>query len=115
MEDSNYFLWLVKTVKGDFFIHVSGKWTEAEAAQKVFRIFKLMNIEIIGMLPRKRASGPDEMSGTIVQQLEPKNELGFDFMAGKKLWEVCGRLAEYDAELVLLEKEMADMKEAERR
>lgn len=115
MEDYNYFLWLVKTDKGDFFIHVSGKWSEAEAAQKVFQLFKLMKIDIIGMIPRKRDSGQTEMSGTIVQQMEPKDQLGFDFMAGKKFWEISGRLAEYDAELVLLEKEMEDIKEAERR
>ena len=50
-------------------------------------------------------TGPDDAMGTIYQQEEPKDELGFQFLGGKKLWEVCGRGTEYEAELIRLKKE----------
>jgi len=104
----NEWAWLIKTAKGDFFITVIGNWTQEEAAQKLSFVFETLKLGIIGMIPRERPSGPDENQGTIHEQLEPKDVLGFDFMAGKKLWEVCGRGVEYEAELVALEKQMKE-------
>jgi len=99
-------MWLVKTDKGDFFMTVVGKWTQEEAAKKVQQVFETIKLDIIGMVPRKRATGPDDMRGTIYEHQEPKDILGFDFFAGRKFWEICGRGAEYEAELILLGKEM---------
>lgn len=100
-------MWLVKTSKGDFFITVVGKWTQEEAATRVRGVFHVvLKLVIIGMIPRKLRTGPDDMAGTIIEQLEPKDSLGFDFLAGKKLWDICGRSAEYEAQLILLKDEM---------
>lgn len=107
-------MWLVKTNQGDFFITVVGKWTQAEAAAKVRIVFDDIKLGIIGMIPRKRATGPDDCTGTIVEQLEPKDAQGFDFMAGKKLWHICGRAAEYDAEMILLKKGMEGSRDGHR-
>ncbi|KKM68150.1 hypothetical protein LCGC14_1463660, partial [marine sediment metagenome] len=41
----------------------------------------------------------------IYQDEKPENVLGFQFLGGKKLWEVCGRGVEYEAELIRLKKE----------
>ncbi|MBA7550973.1 hypothetical protein ES705_43504 [subsurface metagenome] len=98
-------LWLVKTNKGDFFITVLGNWTQEEAAKKIRLVFEALKFDITAMIPRKRATGPDDAMGTIYKQ-EPEGELGFEFLAGKKLWEVCGRGAEYEAELIRLKKEV---------
>ena len=111
MDNFNYYLWLAKTDKGDFFMATSGNWTEAEAAQKVLHVFKQLNLDIISMVPRKRATGPNETTGTIIQELEPASELGYTFLAGRKFWEICGRVAEYDAELVLMDKQMAEARD----
>lgn len=101
-------LWLVKTSKGDFFITVVGKWTQEEAATRVRAVFHvILKSSIVAMIPRKRATGPDDTMGTIVEQLEPKDQLGFDFMAGKKIWEACGRGAEFDAEIILQKSQIA--------
>ena len=111
MDEMKDYLWLVKTSKGDFFITVVGKWTQEEAATKVRAVFHVvLKLSIIAMIPRKRATGPDDMLGTIVEQLEPKDEVGFDFMAGKKIWQACGRGTEYQAQKILLEKELAGRK-----
>ena len=107
MDEMKDWMWLVKTDKGDFFLTVVGRWTQEEAAKKVRQIFDLLKLEIIGMIPRKRATGNDDMMGTIIEHLEPKDRLGFDFLAGKRIWQVCGRGAEYQAQKILLEKELA--------
>ena len=105
MNDMKEWLWLVKTGKGDFFITVIGNWTQEEAAKKLLWVFEHIKLDITAMIPRKRATGPDDAMGTIYQAEEPKDKLGFSFLAGKKLWDVCGRVAEYEAELILLKKE----------
>ena len=100
MHDGEDYLWLIKTNKGDFFISVLGDWTQEEAAKKVREVFDSLQLEIIGMLPRKRASGPDDSMCTIFE--DPKEPLGFSFLAGKKLWQVIGRGVEYEAERIRL-------------
>jgi len=103
MTEMKDWMWLVKTAKGDFFITVVGNWTQEEAAKRVNLVFAvILKLVVIGMIPRKLATGPDDMRGTICEQLEPKDALGFDFIAGKKFWEICGRSAEYEAEMILL-------------
>ena len=100
-------MWLVKTSKGDFFITVLGKWTQEEAATRVRGVFHvILKLVIVSMIPRKRATGSMDTCCTIIEQQPPKDELGFNFLAGKKLWQVAGRSAEYDAQRILLEKEM---------
>lgn len=106
MVDWNYYLWLVKTDKGDFFINVMGNWTQEEAAKKVRLIFDTMKLNIIAMIPRKRATGPEDAGCTIYQKDDAENGLGFDFLAGKKVWEACGRGAEFEAELIRSKKEL---------
>jgi len=109
MNDMKDYLWLVKTNKGDFFMTVVGKWTQEEAAKKVRAVFEVvLKLDIVGMIPRKRATGPDDVMGTISEQEEPKDALGFNFLAGKKLWEVCGRGVEYEAQMILLKKAGCD-------
>ena len=58
------------------------------------------------MIPRLRATGSMDNCCTIIQQEPPKDELGFDFMAGKRIWQACGRSAEYGAQRVLIDKEL---------
>ena len=106
MKDMKDYLWLLKTNKGDFFITVIGNWTQEEAAKKVRLVFDGIKLDITAMIPRKRATGPDEMTCTIHEQEEPKDEIGFSFLANKRLWNVCGRGAEYEAERIRLEKQM---------
>ena len=109
MDEMKDWMWLVKTAKGDFFITVVGKWTQEEAAKRIKAVFDvILKLDIVGMIPRKRATGPDDMMGTIIEQLEPKDQLGFDFLAGEKIWQVCGRGAEYQAQKILSEKELAE-------
>ena len=100
-------MWLIKTNKGDFFMTVVGKWTQEEAAKRVRAVFELvLKLDIVGMIPRKRSTGPDDIQGTICEQLEPKDALGFDFLAGKKFWDLCGRGVQYEAQMILLKEEM---------
>ncbi|KKL62911.1 hypothetical protein LCGC14_2180380 [marine sediment metagenome] len=105
MNDMKDYLWLVKTNKGDFFITVFGPWTQEEAAKKLRLVFDSIKLDIIAMIPRKRATGPDDAMGTIYEQEDAKSGLGFEFLGGKKLWAVCGRGVEYEAELIRLKKE----------
>lgn len=108
MDEMKSWMWLVKTSKGDFFITVMGKWTQEEAAKRIKAVFDvILKLDIIGMIPRKRSTGPDNMQGLIFEQLEPKDQLGFGFLAGEKIWHVCGRGAEFQAQKILLEKEVA--------
>jgi hypothetical protein len=108
VSEYNDYLWLVNTNKGDFFVEAVGRWNLEEAAKKIWWVFEQINVDITGMIPRKRITGPDDMRATLFQQTESeiKNPLGFYFMAGKKLWSACGRGAEYDAEKVLLGKQL---------
>ncbi len=105
MNDMKDYLWLVKTNKGDFFITVIGNWTQEEAAKKLRWVFDEIKLDIIAMIPRKRATGPDDAMGTLYEQEEPKDKRGFQFLGGKKLWAVCGRGVEYEAEMIRLKKE----------
>ena len=107
MKNWKDYLWLVKTNKGDFFFTVLGDWTQEEAEEKVRVAAKHIGVEITEFIPRKRATGSIDMTATIYQELEPKSLLGFALLAGKGLWEACGRGAEYATERARLEKEMA--------
>ena len=102
--DKDY-LWLLKTDKGDFFITVMGNWTQEEAAKKVTLAFGAIGANITGMIPRKRATGSADAMCTLYEQKDAKSGLGFDFLAGKKLWDACGRGVEYEAELIRSKKE----------
>ncbi|KKL91533.1 hypothetical protein LCGC14_1893810 [marine sediment metagenome] len=70
------------------------------------RVEVFLKLPIIGMVPRKRSTGPEERQGTIYEDAERENPLGFYFLGGKKLWEACGRGVEYEAELVLMKGQM---------
>jgi len=100
----NDYLWLVETNKGNFLITVVGDWTQEEAAKRLWRVFEEMKLGIVGMIPRKLPTGPEDARGTIFQPEEPEPERDFEFLAGKKLWEVCGRSVEYEAELIRWDK-----------
>lgn len=107
--DYDYYLWLVQTDKGEFFMAASGHWAEAEAAQKVLQVFKShLLLDVIGMLPRKRITpGTDESAGTIIQTDDLVNHpLGYYILAGKKIWEACGRSVEFEAEQILFNKQI---------
>lgn len=106
MSDLKDYLWLIKTNKGDFFITVVGNWTQGEAAKKIWRVFENIKLDITAMIPRKRATGPDDAVGTIYQPEEPEDGRDFAFLGGKKLWEACGRRVEYEAELTRLGKQL---------
>lgn len=108
MKEMKDYLWLLKTDKGDFFITVLGNWTQEEAAKKARAIFETIKVNITAMIPRKRATGPDDAMCTLYEQADAKSGLGFDFLAGKKLWEACGRGVEYEAEHIRLKKEMEE-------
>lgn len=99
-------MWLVKTDKGDFSITVEGRWSQGEAARKVRQVFDLLKLEIVGMIPRKRATGSDDMMGTIIEQFESEGQSTFSFLAGERIWQVCGRGAEYQAQKILVEKRL---------
>lgn len=101
MAEFNHWMWLVMTPQGDFFITVGGSWTQEVAARHVRRVFDSLQIGIIGMIPRKRVTGPDEIQCTLIETEKQVPPFGFTFLAGRKLWQVCGRLGEYDAEIVL--------------
>ncbi len=108
MDNWRDYLWLVKTDKGDFFFTVMGDWTQEEAKEKVKEAAKHIGLEITEFILRKRSTGSMDMTATIYQELEPKKTpLGFELLAGKGLWEACGRGAAYAAERIRLEKEMA--------
>jgi len=98
-------MWLVKTVEGSFFIVVVGEWAQEEAATRVRGVFHvILKQSIISMVPRKRSTGPIDMASSIIEQRPPKDKVGFDFYAGREVWRLCGRIAEYDAQRILLEK-----------
>ncbi len=105
MQDRKEYLWLVKTNKGDFFITVIGDWTLEEAAKKLVATFEKIELEMTAMIPRKRAPGLGDAQATIYQREESEDGQGFEFIAGKKLWEACGRGVEFEAETIRLKKE----------
>ena len=105
MNDMNDYLWLLKTNKGEFFITVIGNWTQEEAAKRVRVVFEHIKIDITAMIPRKRATGPDEAMCTLYEQEKPEINGPFQFLANKKLWDAIGRGAEYEAERIRLKKE----------
>jgi len=107
MDETKDYLWLVKTDKGDFFFSVMGKWTQEEAAAKVRQVLDLIKLNIVGMIPRKRVTGGWDMTATIYEQLEPKTGLGFEVNAGAGIWEACGRGTDYQAQKILMEKELS--------
>jgi len=105
MDEMKDWMWLVKTGKGDFFITVVGKWTQEEAATRVKGVFKvILKVDIVDMIPRKRSAGPLDIQCTIYEQQEKKDELGFSFFAGRKIWELCGRGDKYEAALAEAQK-----------
>lgn len=112
MNEFKNYTWLVKTDKGEFFMSVSGEWTEAEAALRVMQVFRKMNLEITGM--DKKSGVPEEdneRAGAIIQELWPQtSELGYKLFAGRKYWELCGRIAEFDAEMVLSKVKFEEIK-----
>lgn len=105
MSEVTEWAWLIKTAKGEFFVKVVGGWTQEEAAIRLHAVFHAqLKLVIISMLPRKYSTLPNEVMATIYQVPEPP-PLDFKFLAGKKLWEVCGRVAEYEAEMLLDKKQ----------
>jgi len=59
MGERQEWMWLVKTSKDDFFIMALGDWTQEEAATRVRGVFHtVLKLVIVGMIPRKRATGP---------------------------------------------------------
>ncbi len=101
----NEYLWLIRTNKGDFFISVHGNWTLEEAAKRVRLAFATIKLTITAMIPRKRATGPGDAMCTIYEEKGTTNPLGFEFLAGKKLWDACGLGGLFDAELIRLKSE----------
>lgn len=100
MNEIKDWMWLVKTDKGNFLISVVGKWTQEESKEKVRLAFEKLKLDINAMIPRKRATGPDEAMGTIYQPEELEKGLEFQLYGGKNLWAACGRLVEYEAEKI---------------
>ena len=106
MNNEKDYLWLVKTNRGGFFITVIGNWTPEEAAKRIWLVFEEIKLGIIGMIPRKQPTGPDDERGLICQLEEPKDGRDFEFLAGKKFFEVWGRSTEYEVTRILLDKQM---------
>jgi len=48
------------------------------------------------------------MTCIIFEQQPHKDELGFDFYAGERVWRLCGRGVEYDIQRITLEEEMKE-------
>ncbi|MBA7664245.1 hypothetical protein ES703_72302 [subsurface metagenome] len=85
MDEVKDWLWLVKTNKGDFFITVIGNWTQEEAATRVRGVFRIvLKLNIIGMIPRKRVTGPDDAvhaEDGIFILYDPRQKLGRELNA----------------------------------
>ncbi len=111
MTETQEWLWLVKTAKGNFFMTVVGKWTQEEAATRVRGVFHvILKQSIISMIPRKRATGPIDMTCSIIEQQPRKDTVGFNLYAGKKVWQLCGKIAEYEAQRILVERSIREEK-----
>jgi hypothetical protein len=102
----DYYAWLLKTSRGDFYVSVCGEWTEEEAVTKLLHVMITIGLVFTAMVPRKRIPGSPDNTGTIFQNEKSKTGLGFDFYAGKKFWEVAGRGTEYAAEMILFGKQL---------
>ncbi len=101
MNEVQDWLWLLKTDKGEFFGNVVGKWTQEEAATWVRAVFHgILKLTIVSMIPRKRCTGQQDNLCTIFEQQEKVGGIGAHFLAGRKVWEACGRGAEFEAELI---------------
>ncbi len=102
-------IWLVTTPKGKFLTSVVGKWTQEEALDRVMAAFKAVKLQVQELKVRKLLS---DCPGRAVTLIEPEGDMkpgaGTDFMvcAGEDFWKAAGRLAEYEAEKVLLEKQL---------
>ncbi len=96
--DTQDYLWLVGTEKGDFIVSVCGKWDQAVAEAKLREAFKLINLAIVKLIPRKRMSGPQERQCHIVEMAD--KPYGYELYAGRGLWAAVGSLALFEAELV---------------
>lgn len=105
MDDNKEWLWFVQTNKGDFFFTVVGEWSQEEAAKKLLQVLEHIKLDFTGLIPRKRPSGGMDTCGTIVQQEDADNGLGYMFFAGKDIWRACGRETEFEAEKIRMEKE----------
>jgi hypothetical protein len=98
----------VTTPKGKFLVSAVGKWTQGEALDRVLAAFKLVKLPIQELKMRKLLSDDPARAVTL---LEPEGERkpapGMDFIvcAGEGFWRAVGRLAEYQAEKALLEKQ----------
>ena len=105
-------IWLVTTPKGKFLTSVVGKWTQEEALDRVMAAFKAVKLQVQELKVRKLLSDCPERSVTL---LEPQGDMkpapGMDFVvaAGENYWRAAGRLAEYQAEKALLEKQARDL------
>jgi hypothetical protein len=97
LAETQVWMWLLKTNKGDFFI-TALKWNQQEAIENIKDVFSRLGIEIQSWVPRKRSTGLDDVQCTIYKS--EKDELGYQFLAGKKIWQACGRGAEFEAELI---------------
>lgn len=100
----NYYVWLFKTPVGDLFLSARGNYTEEEAALVVREVMLLIKMPFTAMIPRKRIPDEPDSSATISQN--EKSKIGYDFYAGRKFWEFCGRAAEFDAEMILFSKQL---------
>jgi hypothetical protein len=98
--------WLVQTDKGKFFITVVCNWGQSEAADVARSLFERLGLSITGMIQRKRVPAGVDNAGTIIQQSVPRNDLGYDFTAGKAYWDACGRGDEYESQARALRKEI---------
>jgi hypothetical protein len=78
--------WEVRTDKGDFYISVVGRWTEAEALEKLQTVLQGIKLKVNEQVKRRRPSGPEDNRCTIVENPDAKSGLGYEFMAGKALW-----------------------------
>jgi hypothetical protein len=104
--DTQYWAWKLTTDKGEFQVGVSGRWDQFEASKQLRKLFDMLEMTIVAMVPRKRITGPADNTGTICQIDDPATP-GFQFYSGKKFFDACGRTGEYEAERILLEKEMS--------
>lgn len=104
MEEIKEWVWLVQTTKGDFCFTVTGELDKAEAAKQLLSVLTEIHLDLIGLVQRKRESGTDDIMGHIVQVEESESERGFMFFAGKSIWQACGMEAQYEAEMIRMEK-----------
>jgi len=95
----NDWYWVITVPRGDFFITILGDLSQEEAAKKVHKVFEMLDMVVIGMIPRKRETGPDTARATIM--IDPKTGKR-TFMAASGIWQLAGRGVEYEAKLEAL-------------